>query len=101
MGQYNEKKSVGTTLVNFKKEEPQVLQVSECSCKDKAFQVEIVFTFKMVEQKNSKPSNNKNQIGQDKKNSYFSHQPTPRESREIKLERGSKPLKDNIKTESG
>ena len=59
-----------------------------------------MFTLKIVEAKGSKASNNKNLISQDKKMNYFSHQPTPRESREIKLERFSKPLKDNIKTES-
>lgn len=37
MGDNGERKTVGTTFANFRKEGVQILQVSECSCKDKAF----------------------------------------------------------------
>lgn len=39
MNESNEKKTVGTTFANFRKEGVQIFQVSECSCKDKAFEV--------------------------------------------------------------
>jgi uncharacterized protein (DUF342 family) len=75
---------VGTTFANFRKESIQTFQVSECSCKDKAFEVDISFTLKIAEVKSSKPNVNKNPLTQDKKLSFFSQQPTPRESREAK-----------------
>ena len=48
MNQNKEKKTVGTTFANYKKEGIQTYQVSECSCKDKAFEVDISFSSKVV-----------------------------------------------------
>jgi hypothetical protein len=81
MSDGNEKKTVGTTFANFRKEGVQIFQVSECSCKDKAFEVEISFSLRVAEVKSSKANFNKNLPSQEKKLNYFSQQPTPRESR--------------------
>jgi hypothetical protein len=81
MNESGERKAVGTTFANFRKEGVQILQVSECSCKDKAFEVEMSFSLKLAELKGSKPSHNKNPLTINKKTNYFSQQPTPRDSR--------------------
>ena len=67
MTENNEKKTVGTTFANFRKEGIQTFQVSECSCKDKAFEVDISFSLKIAEVKSSKSNINKNPLAQDKK----------------------------------
>lgn len=84
---------MGTTFANFRKEGVQIFQVSECSCKDKAFEVEIAFSLRLTELKGSKSSHNKNPLNINKKGNYFSQQPTPRDSREARQERMIKQLK--------
>ena len=60
MGEKGESKTVGTTFANFKKEGVQTFQISECSCKDKAFEVDICFSIKVLEPKSSNTKSNKN-----------------------------------------
>jgi len=60
LGDEQERRAVGSTFANYKKEGVQVFQVSECSCKDKAFEVEVSFTTRVIEAKNSKIVASKN-----------------------------------------
>ena len=60
LGDEQERRAVGSTFANYKKEGVQVFQVSECSCKDKAFEVEVSFTTRVIEAKSSKIVASKN-----------------------------------------
>lgn len=77
MGENQERKTVGTTFANFRKEGVQKFKVSECSCKDKAFEVDISFSCKVEAKSSNNPPPKKYGQGSPKAN-YLSQQVTPR-----------------------